>query len=170
MMRGYSLKQVGTGALALAALAGLAFAGVSVAQAATATATLSVSASISGACTVGGAAMAFGAYSSAAASTTNSTIQVTCTNGTNATVSLNQGANNNRVPSAGTRALANGANYLGYEIYSDSGLSTVWNTTNTQPIASTGAPISLTAYGRIPAGQNPATGSYNDTVTITVTF
>jgi spore coat protein U-like protein len=131
---------------------------------------LSVSASIAGACTVGGAAMSFGAYSAATASTTNSNIQVTCTNGTNATVSLNQGANNNRVPSAGSRALANGTNYLGYEIYSDSGLTTVWNAANSQTINSTGAAVTLTAYGRIPAGQNPATGSYNDTVTITVTF
>jgi spore coat protein U-like protein len=158
-------------ALALGALAGVTFAGFSAAQAATATATLSVSASIAGACTVGGAALSFGAYSPAAASTANSTIQVSCTNGTNAVVTLNQGNNNNRVPSAGTRALNNGTtNFLGYEIYSDNGLSTVWNTTNSQPIASTGSPISLTAFGRIPAGQNPATGSYNDTVTITVTF
>ncbi len=158
-------------AFALAVIAGVSAVGYSAAQAATATATLSVSASIAGACTVGSAALSFGAYSPAAASTANSTVTVTCTNGTNATVSLNQGNNNNRVPSAGTRALNNGAtNFLGYEIYSDNGLSTVWNTTNTQPIASTGSAISLTAYGRIAAGQNPATGSYNDTVTITVTF
>lgn len=163
---------IGSGTLALAAVAGVSLVSVPVApaQAATATATLSVSASIGGACTVGGAAMSFGAYSSASASTANSNISVTCTNGTNATVVLNQGNNNNRVPSAGTRALANGTNYLGYEIYTDNGLSTVWNTANAQPITSTGSAITLTAYGRIPSGQNPATGSYNDTVTITVTF
>lgn len=168
-MRDHLLKHT-VAAAAVVAMAGLSFAGITGAQAATATATLSVSASIAGACTVGGAAMAFGAYSSASASTTNSNIQVTCTNGTNATVSLSQGNNNNRVPSAGSRALANGTNYLGYEIYTDSGFSTVWNAANAQPISSTGAPITLTAYGRIPSGQNPATGSYNDTVTITVTF
>ncbi len=157
--------------LALGAVAAVSAIGFSAAQAATATANLSVSASIAGACTVGGAALSFGAYSATAASTANSTISVTCSNGTNATVSLNQGANNNRVPSAGSRALGNGAGaYLGYEIYSDNALATIWNAANTQPIASTGSPVSLTAYGRIPAGQNPATGSYNDNVTITVTF
>jgi len=159
------------GVLAVAVIAGVSALGYTAAEAATANATLSVSASIAGACTVGSAALSFGAYSPAAASTANSTVTVTCTNGTNATVSLNQGNNNNRVPSAGSRALNNGTtNFLGYEIYSDNGLTTVWNAANTQVIASTGAAISLTAYGRIPAGQNPATGSYNDTVTITVTF
>ena len=168
-MRRVSLTQVNLALAAVATASLTGFGGASV-QAATATATLSVSASISGACTVGGAALSFGAYSSASASTANSAISVTCTNGTNATVSLSQGNNNNRVPSAGTRALANGANYLGYEIYTDNTLATVWNLASAQPIASTGAPITLTAYGRIPSGQNPATGSYNDTVTITVTF
>ncbi len=139
-------------------------------EAATATATLSVSASISGACTVGGSALSFGAYTAASASTSSSSIQVTCTNGTNAVVSLNQGNNNNRASAFGTRALANGANYLGYDIYTDNAYATLWNATNTQPITSTGSPITLTAYGRIPSAQNPATGSYNDTVTITVTF
>jgi len=159
------------GALALGLIVGVSAIGYSAAQAATATATLSVSANIGGACTVGGAALSFGAYSPAAASTANSTISVTCTNGTNATVSLNQGNNNNRVPSAGSRALNNGTtNFLGYEIFSDNGLTTVWNAANAQPLSSTGSVITMTAYGRIPAGQNPATGSYNDTVTITVTF
>jgi spore coat protein U-like protein len=152
-----------------AAVTAATFGAVS-AQAATATATLSVSASIAGACTVGGSALSFGAYSATAASTANSNISVTCSNGTNAVVTLNQGNNNNRVPASGTRALNNGTNYLGYEIYTDNALGTVWNTVNSQPVTSTGAPITLTAYGRIPAGQNPATGSYNDTVTITVTF
>ena len=156
--------------VALAAAGAKSYVTFATAQAATATATLSVSASIAGACTVGGSALSFGAYSSAAAATANSSIQVTCSNGTNAVVTLNQGNNNNRVPASGTRALNNGTNYLGYDIYTDNTLATVWNNTNNLPVASTGAPVTLTAYGRIPAGQAPATGSYNDTVTITVTF
>lgn len=156
--------------IALGAAGAMVFGTFQAAQAATATANLTVSASIAGACTVSGAALSFGAYSAAAASTTSSTITVTCSNGTNAVVTLNQGNNNNRVPSAGTRALNNGTNYLGYDIYTDNAYATVWNTTNNQPVNSTGSAVNLTAYGRIPAGQNPATGSYNDTVTITVTF
>lgn len=159
-----------TNAVAILAAGAMAFGTFQAAEAATATANLTVSASIAGACTVSGAALSFGAYSAATASTTSSTIAVTCSNGTNAVVTLNQGNNNNRVPAAGSRALNNGTNYLGYEIYTDNAYATVWNTTNNQPVNSTGSVVNLTAYGRIPAGQNPATGSYNDTVTITVTF
>ena len=159
-----------TNAVALVAAGAMSLATFAGAQAATATANLTVSASIAGACTVSGAALSFGAYSAAAASTTSSNISVTCSNGTNAVVTLNQGNNNNRVPASGTRALNNGTNYLGYDLYTDNTYATLWNGTNTQPVVSTGAPVTLTAYGRIPTGQNPATGSYNDTVTITVSF
>ena len=166
-VRALRVTKLGAASLALAAIAGLS---ISAAHAATATSTMSVSASIGGACTVGGANISFGAYSAAAASTSSGSIQVTCSNGTNATVSLNQGINNNRASAFATRALNNGTNYLGYDVYTDNTYATVWNTTNTQPLTSTGSPVTLTAYGRIPAGQNPITGSYNDTITISVAF
>lgn len=166
-MKGFTAK-----AVALAAIGAIALAGVMAekADAATATSNMSVSASVAGTCTVASASLAFGPYSSAADANATSSIQVTCSNGTNSTVSLAQGNNNNRASSFGTRALANGSNYLGYDIYTDSAHTTVWNTTNTMPVSSTGSPVTLTAYGRIPSGQSPATGSYNDTVQITVTF
>ena len=161
----------GTRAVALVAAGAMSFATFEAAQAATATANLSVSANIAGACSVGGAALSFGPYSSTAAATTSSTIAITCSAGTAAVVTLSQGANNNKVPSAGTRALNNGTtNFLGYNIYTDSAFSTLWNGTNSLPVNSTGSAVNLTAYGRIPAGQSPASGSYNDTVVITATF
>ena len=156
-----------------ASLAVAVFAGVFAvgsAQAGTATATMAVSASIGGTCTVGGSTMGFGSYASTAASTASGSIQVTCSNGTSANVTLNQGNNNNKASTFATRALNNGTNYLGYDIYTDNTYTTVWNTAAPQTITSTGAPITMTAFGRVPAGQNPATGSYNDTVTISVAF
>src|SRR5262249_11369303 len=143
----HHLRALARAAVPCAALAALLVPTLtdSSAQAATATATLSVSASIAGACTVGSAALTFGAYASTAASTASSAIQVSCTNGTSAVVTLNQGNNNNRVPSSGTRALNNGTNYLGYDIYTDNTYSTVWNATNSQPVVSTGSPVTITA-------------------------
>ncbi len=167
--RARSLR-MGASVAAIAALGGLFVAATSPAQAATATANMAVTANIGGTCTVGGANVSFGTYVSTAASTATGSITVTCSNGTNAVVSLNQGNNNNRASSFATRALNNGGNYLGYDVYTDNTYATVWNTANTQPIASTGAPVTLTAFGRIPSGQNPATGSYNDTITISVAF
>ena len=149
----------------------IAFLAQTPAHAGTATSTMSVSANIAGTCSVGATSMAFGTYASTAASTATAPIQVTCTNGVVAQVSLNQGNNNNKAAAYGSRALANGgANYLGYDIYTDNTYATVWNTTNTVPVTSTGSPVTVDAYGRIPAGQTPATGSYSDSVTITVTF
>lgn len=170
-MKFFSARTIATAGIVLASVAGVALiVPGGPARAATATATMSVSANIGGTCTVGGSTVSFGTYSTAAASTATGNIQVTCSNGTNAVVSLNQGINNNRASTYATRALNNGTNYLGYDIYTDNTYTTLWNTTNTQPITSTGAAVNLTAYGRIPAGQSPATGSYNDTVTISVAF
>jgi spore coat protein U-like protein len=152
------------GVLALALEAGPAHAGTS-------TSTMSVSANIAGTCSVGATSLAFGTYTATAVSTATAPIRVTCSSGVAAQVSLSQGNYNNRAASYGTRALANGsANFLGYDVYTDNTFSTVWNTTTTVPITSTGNPVTVNAYGRIPAGQSPATGSYNDSVTITVTF
>jgi spore coat protein U-like protein len=162
------IARMGVASLAVALFAG-AFA-VSSAQAGTVTATMAVSASIAGTCTVSGSTMSFGSYSSAAPSTASSSIQVTCSNGTSASVTLNQGNNNNKASTFGTRALNNGTNYLGYDIYTDNTYAKVWNTAEPQTITSTGSPVTLTAYGRVPAGQNPVIGSYNDTVTISVSL
>jgi spore coat protein U-like protein len=140
-------------------------------EATTVTANLAVSASIAGTCSVGAAALGFGSYVSNTASTTTATIGVTCTNGVNATVALGQGNNNGKAAAFGTRALNNGAtNFLGYDIFTDGTFATIWNATNTVPVSSTGAVVNLTANAKIPPGQTPTTGSYNDTVQISVTF
>ena len=69
-----------------------------------------------------------------------------------------------------TRALNSTTNYLSYEIYTDSGHSTVWNATNSIPLTTTGVSQSVTIYGYIPAGNVQPAGSYSDTVTITATY
>jgi spore coat protein U-like protein len=166
------LRHAGTVALiAAGTIAVLALALGTPAHAGTSTSTMSVSANIGGTCTVGATSMAFGTYASTAISTATAPIQVTCTSGVTAQVGLSQGNNNNKAASYGTRALANGStNFLGYDVYTDNTYATVWNNSTTVPVTSTGTPVTVNAYGRIPAGQTPATGSYNDSVTITVTF
>jgi spore coat protein U-like protein len=68
--------------------------------------------------------------------------------------------------------LSGTADYLSYQLYSDSGLTTVWgNTSGTGVgVTGTGAAVSTTVYGSVAAGQNVPTGSYADTVAATVTF
>ena len=140
-------------------------------NAATQTSSFTVSASVTANCTISAAALAFGAYDPVVANASanldqTSTITVACTKGTSASVSLDSGVNY----SSGRRMKA-GSNYLGYEMYSDSGRSTVWDSTNTVAYnAASKSSTDLTVYGRVAAGQDVPAGSYSDTVVATITF
>lgn len=128
------------------------------------------------ACTVGSTPMAFGTYdqTSATAKDANITMTINCTGVATlftADVSMSTGGSG----SATARRMASGSNLLYYNIYSDSNHSIVWGDgTGGAPIVQVpiggllGATATATAYGRIPALQNVAVGSYTDTVTITV--
>jgi spore coat protein U-like protein len=68
--------------------------------------------------------------------------------------------------------MSNGTDVLKYDLYSDSGRTTVWgNTAGTgKTHTGTGSSTDLTVYGTLPHGQNKSVGSYSDTVLATVTF
>jgi spore coat protein U-like protein len=143
------------------------------AQATTATGSIGVSATVLSLCVVSASPLAFGNYSPGAVSTANTTIGIVCTNGTTYSVGLNNGSGtgatlSNRLMTG----LLNGST-LGYNLYQDSALTTVWgNTVGTNTVAGTGNGLaqSLTVYGKVAAGQNVAPGLYNDTVTVTLTY
>ena len=160
----------GAGVAALVAgFVGMAQSNVSAAG--TATSSFAVSASVTANCTISAGALAFSAYdpvvtNAAANLDQTSTITVACTKGATASVALDNGVN-----FSGGRRMKSGTDYLGYEMYSDSGRSTVWN--STAPVAYTAASkaaSSLTVYGRVAAGQDVPAGSYSDTVVATITF
>jgi spore coat protein U-like protein len=143
---------------------------------ATASGVLNVSATISSDCTVGASTLAFGTLSSGAVLAGNidiaGTVTVNCTNGAPYTVRLGVGAGTGAT--FASRKMTAGANLLNYSIYSTTGRTTVWGdgTAATVTVAGTGsgAVQSLSAYGRIFSGQTPQAGTYNDTVTVTVTY
>jgi spore coat protein U-like protein len=127
-------------------------------------------------CTVSSSTVNFGAYDpvSANAVTPNDstgTVNVFCTTGTLATVSLDVGSH---ASGSTRRLLGTSGDLLTYEIYLDAPRTIVWNTVNTDSGTSVSklTPISggFTAYGRIPAGQDVRTGSYSDTVLVTVNY
>lgn len=167
-MKNAALKAVvmfGFAASSIAVMSPTVFAG-------TATSNMSVTASVGASCTISTAALALGAYDpiSTNASTAKDgtgTVTINCTQGSVVTIGLGDGLN----AVSGQRKLASGAERLNYDIYSDSGRSTAWNTTTLVTTTGTGAAASHTAYGRIPAGQTTANaGTYTDTVVATVTF
>jgi spore coat protein U-like protein len=164
--------------LGLAAFGGAALAAAfgTSASAATATANLGVSATVTNNCTISTAALAFGSYDPVVAhASTNldgtGTVIVACTKGATATIGLGLGSN-----ASGTvrRMKDGGTNYIAYELYQDSGRSTVWGTAGGALLSPGAAPSktarNFTVYGRVASNQDVPAGSYNDTVVATVNF
>ncbi len=108
------------------------------------------------------------------------TVTVTCSNGADFTISLNDGANFGNGPVGTERAMKSAnSSYVSYVLYSDSGRTTEWTSTDNVPFSGTGASQDIDVYGRIPA-QTPtidaadtfnATGmAMSDTVTVTLEY
>jgi spore coat protein U-like protein len=143
----------------------------------TATGTASVSATIVASCSISGSTLAFGSYdpivtnNSSALTVSGAAFTVSCTRGATG-ITIGLGTGNHSANAVGTtRAMASGTNYLSYELYTTSAMSTVWNTSNTVSYAPTSmASMSETVYGSIPGGQDVPVSSYSDSVTATVNF
>jgi spore coat protein U-like protein len=160
---------VGATALSLLLGGGLAFA--------QATTNLGVSADVTNNCTIAAApALTVGNYNVLNGSplTPTATLAVTCTAGAVATIGLDAGANGSHAAVGTTRAMANGANYLSYELYSDAGLSTVWGNVEgtwvVEPAAPSTTAVDYTVYASVPAQQSVPAGTYTDSVAVTVSF
>jgi spore coat protein U-like protein len=149
---------------------------------------LGVTLTIGAGCVVGGGnsagsvndfgAISFGTYSSLSniidASATGSggagTLSLTCTTGTAYTVALNNGLH---VGAGNQRQMASTAGALiKYNLYQDQARATAWSTgANALTGTGTGAAVPLIVYGRVPAATTtPDPDTYNDTVTMTVTW
>ena len=80
---------------------------------------------------------------------------------------LNGGGNIN------ARRMVLGTGAVGYQLYSNATRTTVWGNTagsNTVAGSGTGATQNYTVYGLVPAQTTPAAGTYQDTITVTVTY
>ena len=138
------------------------------AQAATASANFDVSIQVMATCAISASNMAFASITTGTTTNTDasSTLTLNCSNGTPYAVALDNGSNYLM-----GRRLASGTGFISYSLYSDSGRSTQWNSSNTKAGTGSGSDQSLTVYGRIPSGQSvPYVGAYNDTVVATVTY
>lgn len=122
--------------------------------------------------------LVFGNYSAGSASPTlsNSAVNVFCSNSTyklpSFTIALSAGGAGGFNP----RKLTSDSSNLNYNMYTDSTYTIVWgdgtsgtSTQNYNGIAGLNL-VTFTDYGRVPAGQFVAAGSYTDTITVTVTY
>ena len=144
-----------------------------VANATSATSTFGVQLTVASACVINSAgAINFSNQGVLVANAdTTSTVQVQCTNTTPYNIGLDAGSGSGA--SVNVRKLTSGSNTINYTLYCDSAHQIVWgNTVGTNTVAGTGNgdPQSYTVYARVPAQTTPAAGTYNDTITVTVTY
>ncbi len=149
----------------------------SLALSATESTTIGVTAEVVDACSVTAAPLAFGQFDTAVNNTdkdASTTIDVTCSNGTAYNVGLDAGGATGATVTSRQMTGGTGTDLLDYALYSDSGRSSNWgDTVGTDTIADTGSGALQvkSVYGRVPSGQSSApTGSYSDTINVTVTF
>lgn len=142
-----------------------------------------VTATVNGSCNIISTTdIAFGVYDPADAHfasplDASGSVTIRCVRGTVVDVALDQGlyATGGSTCAAPQRRMSDGGTErLGYDIYQDAARTTVWGcdaaNDQTYTSGSPSAPTTLTTYGRIPAGQDVAAGSYSDTVVVTATF
>ncbi len=129
------------------------------AEAGTAAGTLTVQLTITSSCTIGAATLNFGSDAGTSllstALTANTTVSVTCTNGSPYAIGMGQGS----YYSSGNR-MANGTNYIPYALYQNSSLTTPWTTAASSTTCTTtgdcdlgtgnGTAQTYTIYGQVP--------------------
>lgn len=122
-------------------------------------------------CSVSTSGLNFGTYDvfSSLDDNSSATIIVNCVKKKTYSISLSSGSG-----TFGSRTLTSTVGTLSYNLFLDPTHLTIWGDgssgTSTFSGTGTGANISTPVYGRIPARQNVAVGSYSDLITVTVTF
>jgi spore coat protein U-like protein len=153
------------------------------ALAATESGTLTVNATVTDACSVGDATLAFGDINTVAIGSngqlgstadveTSTSVDVVCTNGTTGTVTVGDGANADT-----SRRLFDGTSeYITYHLYSDSNrtseITVDGGTATAYTVTGDGTNQTIDIYGSILADDltNQGLGTYTDTVTLTITY
>ncbi|HEJ6942550.1 TPA: spore coat protein U domain-containing protein [Serratia marcescens] len=151
------------------------------AQADSKTATLGVSATLLSACEAGsssGGNVSFGTLNfgtlyflstatSIAGQQNAGAIRVKCTNGTSYSVLLGGGQSGNTA----ARYLQSAAGQrVNYNLYTNAAHSTIWDNLTGVSQTANGADNWLPVYGMIPAQSTPPTGSYTDTLQVTINW
>ncbi|MGH8378779.1 MAG: Csu type fimbrial protein [Gammaproteobacteria bacterium] len=167
--------------LALTGAAGLLMAGNAFAGTSPQTTTFQVTANVIKSCKVNATALAFGTYDPllATSATGTSTVSVQCTKTTVATIALNGGVNGS-LAQRKMKDTGSSLDLLNYQLYTTAANTAVWGDgtggTSTQSYTSiSNATVQpFTVYGTIPSGQDvtpsSVANSYQDTITVTVTF
>ncbi|MFZ6719035.1 Csu type fimbrial protein [Undibacterium sp. Ji49W] len=132
-------------------------------------------------CTVSTLPVTFSTYDplSNTPSDISGTVTVTCNALVSILVSYSVKLNAGLTGTIGSRIMTNGSSQMTYQLYSDSGRTTVWGDgTASSTVVNDGYLLNVvvpvirnySVYGRIAAKQNVKAGAYLDTVTILLTY
>jgi spore coat protein U-like protein len=125
-------------------------------------------------CTISATTVAFGNYDPLTGTPTDTTGTVTyqCDFVVLPTITLSTGASS----SYAARQMVSGAERLNYNLYQDATHLIVWgdgtggSVSYVASVSFLNLSVPVTVYGRIPAQQNAAAGSYSDTIVATIHF
>lgn len=129
----------------------------------------------SASCTISVSSMNFGSYNVFSGSDLDSTATITYNCNPQArpiSITLGKGQSSTYSP----RTMNQGSERLNYNFYLDAGRTSVWGdgTGGTGIYSQANPPnnqdVNVTIYGRVPASQDIAAGSYSDTVSATINF
>ena len=141
------------------------------------TTTFNTNSSVAAKCNVSAANLSFGAVNPLITQTdAATTLTVNCTKNSPYTVGLNAGVTTGAT--IAQRKMANGADIMNYNLYTNAARTTIWGNSAVAPtwVSGNGAGLAiaqtLTVYGRVASGQtNLAVGNFQEnTVTVTVTY
>lgn len=100
----------------------------------------------------------------------NGNIELRCTPGTTAKITMNAGLYGSNVNDRKMR-LNSGTATLNYQLYTSSTRQTVWDDTlGISVLFSSDTTQSIPIYGRVPVQTTPLSGAYSDQVLVTVTY
>jgi spore coat protein U-like protein len=139
----------------------------------TAQTTFKVTATVQAVCVVSAGDLNFGSYTSQSALLGQSGVVATCTPGSSYNIGLNAGSATGATINSRKMAGTPATNTLNYQLYRDSARSQIWGQTigtDTVVDVGTGIAKSHTVFGTIPGGQLSPAGSYQDIVTVLITY
>jgi spore coat protein U-like protein len=134
-----------------------------------------VSADLRGTCTITASPINFGTVANLlTAQSASGSLAVACTIAMPYSIALNAGSTTGNTIAARKLSLGgSGPGIVSYQLYQDGGFSTLWGdgtTGATYPGTGTGTLQNIPVHARVPAQPTPASGTYRDTVTATITY
>jgi spore coat protein U-like protein len=141
----------------------------------TVTSAMPVRIELVGFCHVSASDLDFGAYASNQATPVQgqTAIQLQCSSGTVAEISLDAGSGLGGNTNRRRMEMDRGSDRLDYGLFQDPGRTVNWGDRSgrdTLEVEASGAVQAIPVYGQIPGGQRVRDGIYSDTITVTVFY